>query len=226
MKESIKGIVMNNRLLYILAKRYQRLNNRFKKPVSGKNNKIVNKGVMLNVKYDIIGNNNVVEVMQGAVLSDMTIYMRGNNHKFKVGAYSSYSGGIVWFEDNDCQIEIGDKTRIASAHLAVTEPNRKIVIGEDCMFSSLIELRTGDSHSIIDNDTKKRINYAQDIIVGNHVWIGKHSIILKGVTIGNNSIVGTRSLVTKSVPNNSIVAGIPAKILKDNVDWLTERIYD
>ena len=176
MKESIKGIVMNNRLLYILAKRYQRLNNRFKKPVSGKNNKIVNKGVMLNVKYDIIGDNNVVEVMQGAVLSDMTIYMRGNNHKFKVGAYSSYS-----------------------------------------MFSSLIELRTGDSHSIIDNDTKKRINYAQDIIVGNHVWIGKHSIILKGVTIGNNSIVGTRSLVTKSVPNNSIVAGIPAKILKDNV---------
>ena len=94
------------------------------------------------------------------------------------------------------------------------------------MFSSLIEFRTGDSHSIIDVVSKKRINYAQDVIIGNHVWIGAHSKILKGVTIGDNSIIGTNSLVTKNILKNSIAAGIPAKVLKSNVDWLRARIYD
>ena len=67
---------------------------------------------------------------------------------------------------------------------------------------------------------------AQNIVVGNHVWIGARSIILKGVNIGNNSIIGTNSIVTKSIPSHSIAAGIPAKVLKNNVDWVRERIYD
>jgi acetyltransferase-like isoleucine patch superfamily enzyme len=156
----------------------------------------------------------------------MMIYIRGNNHKLKIGENCQYKGGTIWFEDNYCEIEIGQKTTIESAHLAVTEPNKKITIGEDCMFSYAIEFRTGDSHSIIDNETKKRINLAQNIVVGNHVWIGAHSIILKGVNIGNNSIIGTNSLVTNSIPSNSIAAGIPAKIIKNNVDWDRARIYD
>ena len=69
------------------------------------------------------------------------------------------------------------------------------------MFSNDIEFRTGDSHSIVDLDTRKRINYSQNIHVGNHVWIGSRSIILKGVNIGNNSIIGTGSIVTKSIPS-------------------------
>lgn len=94
------------------------------------------------------------------------------------------------------------------------------------MFSSAIELRTGDSHSIIDNETKKRINLAQNILIENHVWIGAHSIILKGVNIKSNTIIRTNSLVTKSIPSNCIAAGIPAKIIKNNIDWIRERIYE
>ncbi|MDR0681518.1 MAG: acyltransferase [Dysgonamonadaceae bacterium] len=193
-------------------------------PVRGKNNIIINKGTLFNVKYDIIGDNNVIEISKGAVLSNMMIFMRGNNHHLKIGEYVKYKRGSVWFEDENCVIEIGEKTTIESAHLAVTEPKRKIIIGYDCMFSNSIEFRTGDSHSIIDNETKKRINFAQDIIVGNHVWIGANSIILKGAKIGDNSIVGINSIVTKAFPNNSIVSGIPAKVIKDKVDWVRERI--
>jgi len=94
------------------------------------------------------------------------------------------------------------------------------------MFFGEIEFRTGDSHSIIDNETKKRINMAQNIEVGNHVWIGARSIILKGVSIGNNSIIGTNSIVTKNIPSHSVAAGIPAKVVKNNIDWVRTRIYD
>ena len=226
MNDKLKVIFKNNRFLYILARRIQRFKRKYKWPILGRGNKIVNKGVLFKVKYDIIGNNNIIEIGNRTVLSNLKIYIRGNNHFLKIGEDCFFRGGSVWFEDNDCQIFIGDKTSIESAHLAVTEPMRKILIGEDCMFSTDIEFRTGDSHSIIDHTTKMRINYAQDIVVGNHVWVGARSTVLKGVNIDDNVIVGTNSLVTSSVPAHSIVAGIPAKVIKNNADWLRERIYD
>lgn len=225
MKQRIKEIIKNNRLLYLIGKkikkRYARRSN-----ISGSNNIISDKGVSLDVKYDIVGNNNLVQIMKGSILSDVTIRMRGDNHQLIIGENCHFLGGSVWFGNSSCQIRIGQNTTIESAHLAATEPDRKIIIGEDCMLANGIEFRTGDSHSIIDNDTKKRINWAKDIIVGDHVWIAAHSIILKGSTIGNNSVVGTNSLVTSSIPAHSIAVGIPAKVIKSNINWVRELIYD
>lgn len=222
----INSLIIKNKILHLFARKIQKIIIKFKKPILGKNNTVVNNGVLLNVKYDIVGNNNLVEIMDGTVLSDLKIYIRGDNHKLIIKKNCYIKGGSFWFEDNFCLIEIGQNTTIVSAHLAVTEPNKSILIGEDCMFSGEIEFRTGDSHSIIDLATNKRINYAQNIKVGDHVWIGAHSIILKGVSIGNNSIIGTNSIVTKSIPSHTIAVGIPAKVIKNNVNWTRERIYD
>jgi acetyltransferase-like isoleucine patch superfamily enzyme len=56
--------------------------------------------------------------------------------------------------------------------------------------------------------------YPAPIIIGNNVWIGSNSTILPGVVIGDNSIIGAGSVVTKNVPSNVIVAGVPAKVIK------------
>lgn len=53
-----------------------------------------------------------------------------------------------------------------------------------------------------------------DIIIGDNVWIGSNSFILPGVTIGNNSVVGANSVVTKNIPDNAIFGGIPAKLIR------------
>ncbi len=197
-----------------------------KQKIKGKNNAILQDGSLHNVQYNVRGNNNLIEIKKGATLSNMMIYMRGDNHKLVIGENCAFKGGSVWFEDNNCHIEIGKDTTIESAHLAATEPGRKILIGDDCMFSYSIEFRTGDSHSIIDNETKERINCAQDIIVEDHVWIGAHSIVLKGVSIGGDSVIGIKSLVTKNVPPNSIAAGIPAKVIKNGINWDRKRLYE
>ena len=57
------------------------------------------------------------------------------------------------------------------------------------------------------------------IHIGNHVWVGVRAIILKGVTIGDGAIIAAGSVVTRDVPANTLVGGVPAKIIKDNISW-------
>ncbi|WP_281637371.1 acyltransferase [Flavobacterium marginilacus] len=199
---------------------------KFKKPIIGKNNIVINNGVLSNVKYDIIGNNNKIEIKDKAILSDLTIFIRGNNHKLKIEENCVFKRGFLWFEDSCCEIIIGKNTTIESAHFAVTEVKTSIHVGEDCMFSNEIELRTGDSHAIIDVEKNIKINDAQNITIGNHVWIGARAIILKGVCIGDNSIIGTGSIVTKDIPSCSVSAGVPSKLIKTNINWVRERFYN
>lgn len=153
-------------------------------------------------------------------------YINGDNNKILIQKGVRYNKGSLWFEDSYGTILISENTSIESAHLAVTGIGKKIEIGKDCMFSSDIEIRTGDSHSIINNITGQRINIEKDVIIGNHVWIGSNVSVLKGSIIGNNSIVGTRSLVSgEFTESNVILAGVPARIVKSQINWNRERIF-
>lgn len=223
MKEKIARYVKSNKHLMGLALRLKR---KKKKSIVGNNNKIINDGVLLNIIYDIHGNDNTITIKKGTVISDTKIYIRGNHHHLLIDSNCKYKGGSFYFEDDHCRIEIQEGTTVESAHLAVTEPGKKIIIGKNCMLSTNIEFRTGDSHSILETNTNKRINYAQDIEVENNVWIGANATILKGVKIGPHSIIASGAIVTANVPANSIAGGIPAKIVKSDVYWLRERIYE
>jgi acetyltransferase-like isoleucine patch superfamily enzyme len=98
-----------------------------------------------------------------------------------------------------------------------------IIIGEDCLFSSGIVFRTGDSHSVTDL-SGNRTNPSKDITIGNHVWIGHRVFVNKGVEIGENNILGTAAVVTKSITEkNCVIAGVPAKVVKTDVNWKSER---
>ena len=191
--------------------------------IKGENNRISNLGFSINVSFDIQGNNNEIVIGKQTFLKNTKIFIQGNNHKLILGENCTFCGEL-WFEDEYCEIHIGDNTTVEQAHVAVTEPYSKIVIGNDCMLSNEIQIRTGDSHSIIDNFSGKRINAAKDVVLKNHVWVGARAIILKGVTIGDNSIIGTSAVVTKDVQANTIVAGNPAKQIKSDVNWLRQRI--
>lgn len=150
--------------------------------------------------------------------------MQGNNHRLTIEENVAFSKGMIWFEDNACEVFIGAKTTIGEADLSAAENGRKIVIGTDCMFSKGIKITTTDSHSIINLETGERTNLAKDVVIGNHVWLGQNVTINKGVEIGSNSIVAGHSVLTKSIPSNSIAAGVPAKVVKYQVDWLRQRI--
>lgn len=90
-----------------------------------------------------------------------------------------------------------------------------IEIGEGATIGRDVVIRSYDGHTILEEG----YNISLPIKIGNHVWIGQGATILKGVTIGDGSIVASGAIVTKDVPPHSIVAGVPAKVIKENVCW-------
>jgi acetyltransferase-like isoleucine patch superfamily enzyme len=127
-------------------------------------------------------------------------------------------------ENDDNQIILGDHfTGGGNSELAAIE-GTSIVFGQNCLLSANITVRTGDSHSITDMDGK-RTNRSRSVMIGEHCWIGNTVLIFKGTTIGANSIVGGGSVVSgKDYPDNSLVAGNPASIVRNGVNWKYERI--
>lgn len=193
--------------------------------IKGLNNIIIDNGVLLKkVNFDIVGNYNQIDFHEESFIENVTFFIRGSKCHLSIGNHCVLKGGSYWFEDNNCMIKIGDNTTIENAHLAATENEKSIEIGIDCMLAYDIEIRTGDSHSIIDLNTNNRINHAQNVKISDHVWVGADVKILKGVSIGKNSIIGTGSIVTKSIPNNCIAVGIPAKVIRKDVTWKRQRI--
>lgn len=93
------------------------------------------------------------------------------------------------------------------------------------MFAYDIDVRTGDSHSIISTASNERLNHAQDVVIGDHVWVAAHCIILKGVRIPEDSVIATGSVVTGSYQTPGIlIGGNPARQLKEGISWVRERI--
>lgn len=180
-------------------------------------------GVTRSVRYDILGKGNRILIAQGSVLVNCTIYIRGAANLLFIGENCRLKDSILWLEGKACEINISSSTTVEGAHFAATE-STSISIGEDCMISNQVTFRTGDSHSVLDIETGKRINPAIDINIGRHVWIGANSTILKGVTIGEKSVIATGSVVTRDVESNTIVAGTPAKTVRTGVTWSRERL--
>lgn len=186
---------------------------------NGKNNTLILKSNLQTGFYiSIYGNNNRIEIDCNCNLKNTSIVISGDNNTIIIGSEVRFIGPSSICMEGDSFLKIGNKTRIRGVQFAIR--NGSIEIGEDCMTSYGVLIRNHDSHKIFKlEDLGNQINPAKDIHIGNHVWLCQNSTILKNVSIGNNSIVGFGSVVTKDCPSNSIVAGNPAKIVKQGITW-------
>jgi acetyltransferase-like isoleucine patch superfamily enzyme len=128
-------------------------------------------------------------------------------------------GSFIW---------IGDRTKIR-CHEGLVEIGSKTVLGQECTITAYQHIRIGDQcviadramfidfdHGVVEVERPIRAQgiYKRDVEVGSNVWIGYGACILRGVRVGDNSVIGTNSVVTKDVPANAVVGGIPARVLR------------
>jgi acetyltransferase-like isoleucine patch superfamily enzyme len=92
---------------------------------------------------------------------------------------------------------------------------KSITIGKHVFISKGVIIRDSDSHTLECNGYIE----TKPIVIGDDVWIGMRAIILKGVTIGEGSVVGAGAVVTHDVPPHSMVGGVPAKVIRQEVSW-------
>jgi len=108
-------------------------------------------------------------------------------------------------------ISIGDYVMISpGTRISASE---SITIGHSVMMANGVYITDSDWHGIYDRT--RRDDLRRPVVIGDNAWLGDNSTVLKGVTIGANSIVAARAVVTRDVPANVIVAGNPARVVRE-----------
>jgi acetyltransferase-like isoleucine patch superfamily enzyme len=92
------------------------------------------------------------------------------------------------------------------------------------MFSDEVLIQTSDQHGIVDLGSGAIINdVRKETTLGDHVWLGRRSLLMANVTIGSGTIVGAAAIVTSDIPAHSIAVGSPARIIREQVTWTRKQ---
>ncbi|HOI39390.1 MAG TPA: acyltransferase [Methanobacterium sp.] len=182
----------------------------------------------LNITFK--GKNNVVRIEKGSVFHSSRIIL-SNHCKVNIKKTNPYGiRNLVTELFEGSKIEIGEDFSCVSLVFHLNdEKGLSVIIGDHCLCSTGVRIRPSDGHIIYDITTGELLNKGEDIVIGNHVWMGLNSLFLKGAKVSDHSIVGANSLVNKKFDEkNVIIAGVPARIVRHGVNWdrRSPRLYD
>lgn len=111
------------------------------------------------------------------------------------------------------EVLIGAKTVLGQE--CTISAYQHVAIGRECIVADRVMLIDFD-HGMVEVERPIRLQgiYKRDVNVGNNVWVGYGACVLRGVTVGDNSVIGTNAVVTKDVPENAVAGGAPARVLR------------
>lgn len=158
----------------------------------------------------------------GKIHANLAIFMRlGHQSEIHFGTNSCGVWDIRSWHGS--KFILSGNNILANGVKCVLEPNSQVNIGQDCMFSDEVLIQCGSQHSVISLDDKRQINVDKSIVnIGDHVWLGRRSTIISSsreLDVGDGSILGISSTLTKSIPATSLAVGSPASVVKEKVSW-------
>lgn len=169
-------------------------------------------------QFDFRGKNNIL-FCDGAVFQDSylrfggdnsVIYFEKNRYPLKVVTRTGFDSTIYFGKDNCINQKI---------FLYATE-RKNIIVGNECLLSFHVYFYTADPHLIYDLQGD-RVNQSKNILIGDHVWIGQNSLILKGTKLGSGSVVGGNSVITSGPKrSNCVYAGNPGRKVRSDIYFL------
>jgi acetyltransferase-like isoleucine patch superfamily enzyme len=136
----------------------------------------------------------------------------GRHAKLHIGRWAWIGHGSK-LRVHEGEVRIGAKTVMGQE--CTISAFQHISIGRECIVADRVMLIDFD-HGIVEVERPIRLQgiYKRDVNVGHNVWIGYGACILRGVTVGDNSVIGTSSVVTREIPANAVVGGIPAHVIR------------
>jgi len=176
------------------------------------------------LSIEITGNNNEIRIELPVNLINVCIVMDGDNNKFTLKTtMHRYIRHTTFGLEGGSEIYVGSGMSAYRQINIVAKNGKNVHIGNECMFAREIMVRNNDAHIIIDKETGDVLNPPEDIFIGDHVWVGMRSMILKGAYIPNGSVIGAMALVNKKFEEeNILIAGVPARQIRSNIEWRRE----
>lgn len=171
-----------------------------------------------------VRSNNALDIHPDSKIKGCRIVIKGSNNRLEIAQGCNLRGVLIEINGENCLIRIERDTIIGEdCYLSSREKGTQLTIGSDCMFSRNVKIMTSDGHDILQG--QQRINPAQSIHIGDHVWLADNVTVLKGVNIGEGSVVGINSTLTKSIAGQQIAVGSPAKVVASDVTWRDELTF-
>ncbi len=164
------------------------------------------------------GNDNQITIDKGSQFNKLKIDINGNHNQVTIEDSVKFSGQLL-IVGNHLHIHIGARTTAIDCYILARD--KSVRIGKACMLSRGIEIRATDVHKVYDIDSDERLNSAHsDVVVGDYIWVAANVTISKNVSIASGCIIAAGAFVNKSIETaNCMVAGTPAKIIRQNVRW-------
>ena len=166
--------------------------------ITGENNvvKIARQHVAGTVLFSVTGGARI-EIGEGGILGNLSAHAVAEGAEIIIG----------------CGIAINGSVQITSHERAT------IRIGNNCLLAPDVTLMASDVHKIIDKKSGNRLNPGMNITVEDKVWIAPRSVIMRGAHVRSESVVGWGSVVNSSFPANWLIAGVPAKVVREGITW-------
>jgi acetyltransferase-like isoleucine patch superfamily enzyme len=193
--------------------------------VTGTGNRVfVGANCRIDAHIVIEGHGNTVTIADNCTIighnarigATITIHGDGNTVTIAEGCTLDGYFGVIGVAD--ASLRIGAGTTMVQATVQLHEPG-EIVFGRDCMISSQVYVSLSDMHPIYDRRTAERINPPASVVFGDHVWAGFRSMIMKGTKVGDGAVIAAGAVVSGPVPANAVMAGVPARLVREDVVW-------
>ena len=138
----------------------------------------------------------------------------GKGNSFGYWAAPMLGSGKIMLQPRlpDAEIRIGDGNWF-NKNVSIVA-NERIMMGDGCQIGDQVAIYDCDFHELNPATRNRSCGPSQPVSIGNNVWLGSRVMILKGVSIGDNSVVAAMSVVTKSIPSNTVAAGVPAQVVR------------
>lgn len=172
------------------------------------------------------GRNNLLFIEEGVTLHDSEIQFGGDNALIYLSSgKNSVHVNLVAYTET--VIYLGRGNYYNGRFSASAAERQNIIVGNNGLFSWGIFLRTADTHLIYDVETKNRVNPSASVLIGDHVWIGQNSLVLKGSQIGSGAIIGANTVSAGKInPSNSVMAGNPGRVVKHGVFFTNDSVHN